>query len=599
MDDLRRLFRCGRSERDALLMIIPLTCVSAICAALQPWPIKLLFDYVFGAISLPSGLGRALHWISEDHERSVLTFLIALGSILIFFLQSATTSGIAWILATAGRRTSLRVAQELFTRLQHRSLLFHRRVEVGQLITCVMSDSKSVAQLIEKGLMSPALSIMSIAAMTLVMARYDKSLALLAILLPPAIIVGSMTATKGLRRAGELRRTFEGRLQTLVQQTLAGLPVIQAFAQEESIRRQFDELAECQLRTAKQTAVLNSFNSLASGCLSLVARSIVLWVGSRHILEGQLSLGSGALFISYFGVMLVRTQALADWYPNVIGLKASLSRVLEILRTEPDIMEDLAARPWPIRGIVRFEHVSAGYENGYPVLKDVSFEISQGEMVAIVGPSGAGKTTLLNLICRLTDPWEGSIKIDRRDVREFSLRSLRTQVGMVFQDPFLYSLSVAQNISFGQGNLSSKEIEEAAKTALAHEFILRLPQGYDTIIGSRGAILSLGMRQRIAIARSIVKNAPILVLDEPTSALDAQTERALLNCLTQLMRGKTVFIATHRVSTIAATSRILLFENGHLIEDGHHNELLNKSERYLRLLNTFHDASKSTVVASN
>jgi len=274
-------------------------------------------------------------------------------------------------------------------------------------------------------------------------------------------------------------------------------------------------------------------------------------------------------------------KAFAGLYPALQGLSASASRVIEILDAAPEIAEKPGAvELTDARGDVRFENVAAGYKTGRAVLKRISFEAKAGEMIAIVGATGAGKTTLVNLIPRFLDPWEGRVLIDGRDVREFRLASLRRQVGIVPQESFLFPIAVAENLAYARPEASRAEIEAAARAANAHDFIVRLPQGYDTVIGQRGATLSGGERQRLALARAFLRDAPILILDEPTSALDSETERLIFDALQRLTRGRTTFVIAHRLSTARRANRILVLQQGEIIESGTHEELLLRQGRY-------------------
>jgi ATP-binding cassette subfamily B protein/subfamily B ATP-binding cassette protein MsbA len=259
----------------------------------------------------------------------------------------------------------------------------------------------------------------------------------------------------------------------------------------------------------------------------------------------------------------------------------SARRVMEILDTPQEVENKPGAHSLAsVKGNVRFENVTFGYESDRPILRDINLQADAGQTVAIVGATGAGKSTLLSLIPRFFDPWHGTVSIDGQDVRDIELKSLRSQVGIVLQEPFLFPISIAENIAYGKPNAARKEIEQAARDANAHQFIEQLAEGYDTVIGERGATLSGGERQRISIARALLKNAPILILDEPTSALDAQTESLLLEALERLMKGKTTFIIAHRLSTIRNADQILVLENGQIVETGTHSQLLANNGLY-------------------
>lgn len=602
MHNYSRLLRYARKHRSALLLISVLTLAAAGLVALQPWPIKLLIDHALEAKPLPPWLESLFRSLSLEPSRGVTLAAVVVGGLVLFALSSAFDAALAWIWTIVGRRIVYDVAEDLFARLQRRSLTYHKRTPVGDLMGRVTVDSWCVYQVIDTLIVTPAHALLTMAAMIVLMAQLSGRLTLTALALAPLMVAASFLMGKPLRAAARLKREVESRIQSHIQQTLTGIPVVQAFGQEERESSRFAHFADTAIRTQQRSALLGSFNSLSSGLVTTLGSGVILWLSAKSVLAGTLTLGGILVFLAYLNSLQAQMKVFAGLYPALQGLSASTNRVLEIVDAAPEIVETPdAVELASVRGDVRFEHVVSGYEAGRAVLKDISFETKSGEAIAIVGATGAGKTTLVNIIPRFLDVWEGRVLIDGRDVREVRLASLRRNIGIVPQESFLFPLSVADNIAFGRPEATRAEIETAARAANAHDFITHLPEGYDTILGERGATLSGGERQRLALARAFLRDAPILILDEPTSALDSETERSIFEALQRLARGRTTFIIAHRLSTARQADRILVLRDGAIIETGTHEELLARQGHYARLheLQNRPDSRATSVVTSS
>jgi ATP-binding cassette, subfamily B, bacterial len=448
----------------------------------------------------------------------------------------------------------------------------------------ITGDCWCVNQMVDALLFAPAHALLTTAIMVALMSGIDASLTWLALAVAPLMVGASFLVGKPLQLAAKLKREIESRIQAHIQQTLTGIPVVQAFVQEDRERARFKQFADAAIRAQQRTTLLSSLNSLGSGLITTLGTGLVLWIGARHVLTGQLTLGALLVFIVYLTSLQAQMKTLAHTQTAFRTLNASVDRVMDELLMPTEVPEKATAAALPpARGHVQLEQVVFGYEPERPVLRGVSLEARPGETIAIVGETGAGKSTLVSLVPRFFDPWAGRVLVDGQDVRDLQLESLRRQIGLVLQEPFLFPFSIAENIAYGRPEASRQQIEAAAREANAHAFIAQLPEGYDTVIGERGATLSGGERQRLSIARALLKDAPILILDEPTSALDAETESKLVEALERLMAGRTTFIIAHRLSTVRRADSILVLKDGQIAESGSHDQLLARGKLYAHL----------------
>jgi ATP-binding cassette subfamily B protein len=483
-----------------------------------------------------------------------------------------------------GQRVTYDLAADVFAHLQRLSIVFHSRRPVGDTMARVNADTFGVQGLLNGVAMPVVHSIATLVAMFAIMWRLAPNLTLLALGVVPLQLLAIVAFGRPMRDRSRERLDNEGRMLSVVERTLTAIPLVQAFTREPIENAQFMTHAHRTVRAYMRETVAGVWFKLFAGIATVIGTATIMYLGASAAFDGHVTAGTIIVFLSYLAGLYGPLDSLAYTVSGYQVAAAQADRVIEILDTDLDVVDRPGARDMPIeRGHVRYEDVTYGYDASRTTLDGVSLEARPGEVVAIVGPTGAGKTTLVNLLVRFMDPQRGRVTIDGHDVRDLTLRSLRAQVAMVLQDPFIMPVTVAENIAYGRPDASPEEIEAAARAANADEFIRRLPNGYDTAIGERGSTLSGGEKQRLAIARAFLKDAPILVLDEPTSALDARTEAALLDALRRLASGRTSFIIAHRLSTIRDADRIVVVEDGRVVEEGRHEELVASGGLYSKL----------------
>ncbi len=550
---------------------------------LEPWPLKIVFDHVLKGRQADGWLNHLIRTTVGTEPLAILEFA-AVAVLTIAVVDAICTYAEKSVTTSVGQWVTHDLRRTLYSRIQRLSLSYHDHSRTGDLISRVTSDIEAIQSFIASGMLSALINSLTLVGMVAVMFCLNWRFTLIALSVAPPLFAVVFTYTRRIKRASREVRKKEGEIVSVIQEVLSSMRVVKAFAREDYEQHRLEEESlegvEIALRARKLKARLAPLVQI----IVAVGTGLVLWFGARMVLNGSLLAGSLVLFIMYLGKMYKPMQELSKMTDSWSKAAVGYERIREILETDHEVKDLPGARQAPpFQGRIEFDHVSFNYEPGTPVLKEVSFQIEPGQVAAIVGPTGAGKTTIISLIPRFYDPVSGQVKIDGTDVRRLKQKSLRQQISFVLQDTLLFHAPIWNNIAYGKPEASRDEILRAAELANAHEFIEKMPEGYDTVVGERGVTLSGGQRQRIAIARAIIRNTPILILDEPSSGLDAAAEKLVFEALDRLMEGKTSIVIAHRLATIRRADVIFVLKDGAVVERGKHEELLKSGGLYSEL----------------
>jgi ATP-binding cassette, subfamily B, bacterial len=555
---------------------------TSVADVLEPWPLKIVFDHVFGAKRLPDWLSPIVGYIGTD-KISILNFAVlcviaiaVFGAISSYCEKYLTTSVGQWVMHDLRR--------VLYSHIQRLSLSFHDRKRTGDLISRVTTDIDAVQSLISQVLLGMLVNVLTLFGMMLVMLYLNWAFTVIALLVAPALFFVVYHYTHRIKNASRAMRRQEGEVVSVLEEVLSSIRVVKAFAREDYEQKRFEresrESVEKALRARNFKAKLPPIVEV----IVAAGTCLVLWYGARLVLSGALTAGELLVFLLYLGKMYKPMRELSKMTDTISKASVGWERIREVLENETQVRDMRGAKRAPkFKGQIEFNEVSFSYDSGPAVLNDLNLKIKPGQLAALVGPTGAGKTTIVSLLPRFYELTSGEIKIDGTDIRRYKQKSLREQISFVLQETLLFRATVAQNIAYGKPQASREEIIRAAKLANADEFIDRMDDGYDTMIGERGLTLSGGQRQRITIARAIIRDSPILILDEPSAGLDAESEKLVFDALGNLMEGKTSIVIAHRLATVRRADVIFVIDQGRVVEQGTHDELLETGGLYSRL----------------
>lgn len=557
--------------------------IAGIAQLLEPWPIKIVIDYVIGVKPLPQWMQDYVFAFFGSEKLDILNFALVaallvaiLGGVMSFVEKSLTINAGQWVM--------LDLRQKVYDHLQKLSLSYFDRSKTGDLLSRVTSDIDAIQSFVSTAFLGMVINVFMMLGMVGVMFYVNWQFTLIALSITPLLFYQVYRLTRSIKKATRDVRKKEGDIVSLIQEVLSSIRIVKAFTKENYEVERLKKETEESIRLTLLARSLKARLSPIVDVLTAFGTCIVLWYGARLVLNNQLSAGDLIVFLLYLKMMYKPMKDLSKMIDTTSKAQIGLERILEIMKTENQVPElpnaTVAER---LKGEVSFNDVHFSYDQNQLNLKGINFNIKPGQFVAFVGPTGSGKSTITSLIPRFYDVLCGKVLVDGKDVRSYTIDSLRQQVSFVLQDPYLFRATIWENIAYGKADANCEEIRRAAKLANATEFIEKLPKGFDTLIGERGVTLSFGQRQRIAIARAIIRDAPILILDEPTSGLDAASEQLVLEALERLMAGRTTIVIAHRLSTIKHADNIFVVKQGEIVESGTHDELLAQNKLYAQL----------------
>jgi ATP-binding cassette subfamily B protein len=562
---LRRVTHYVKPWRKLLVYSIGLTVLMAFISPIRPLMIQYAVDHYI-MIPQPLKLG-----------------LICIVMVGVLLMEAAGQFFSAYVTNQLGQNVIRELRNDVFAHISRLKTAYFDKNPIGALVTRVVSDIETIASIFTEGVVIVFGDLLQLAAILAVMFITDWKLALISISTIPLLIIATNVFKNGIKHSFQEVRTQVANINTFVQEHITGMNVVQIFNREEEEMRRFRKInrehANAHIRSVWHYSVFLPIVEILSAC----SLGLLIWLGARGVMDGSFSIGNLVAFTMYVGMLFRPIRTLADRFNTLQMGMVSSERVFKVLDTHEEIPDNGTLTPESLNGSIEFKNVSMFYTTGNPVLNNLSFSVKPGTTVAIVGATGSGKSSIINLINRSYDFQEGEILIDNYDIRAYKIRNLRRHIAIVLQDVFLFSDTIANNISLNDPSISRADIEAAARQVGADEFIRKLPGGYDFNVMERGGMLSAGQRQLIAFIRAYLYNPEILVLDEATSSVDTETEQLIQQAIDTLTRNRTSIVIAHRLATIQKATQILVMEKGHLIEAGTHQELLRKNGQYKRL----------------
>lgn len=596
MNRLSRVLAFFRPDLSRVGLALGLLVLAIGANLLKPWPIALLADCVLGDKPLPAWLA------GRDIAANPAALLAFLGfSVLLLHAAHGALKALQnyWVIST-GLSGLARVREAVYQRLLQLSQRFHQGKSSGDTLYRATWDTYAFQTLFQQGMMTFVEASITLLLMVVIMVQMDAILTLYALLIMPLLVLSIRSFSRVMNRKGAAAQQADSQVAAHLQQSLINLPLIHSHATEQSEGKHFLQLTQAARACRLGQHTWELLYGLGVALVFGLGTALIVWLGGERVLEGKITIGDLLVFLAYLAMLYEPLNQLSHVGATVSTASASAQRVFELLDAQEVLPEKFDARsvvtaansasdrkvgwgPLVVQGELQFKDVCFEYVSGRPILKNLNFKLKAGESVAVLGPSGAGKSTLLQLVTRFFDPTAGKVLLDGVDLRDLKQADLRRHIAFVLQEPLLLPATIAENIAYGLPDASREQVIAAAKAAYADDFIRRLPEGYDTVVGDGAARLSVGEKQRLNIARAFLKDAPILLLDEPTSSLDAENEALIAASLEQLRKGRTTLVVAHRLHTVRNMDHVIILVNGELVEDGQPELLLGRKGYFAEL----------------
>jgi ABC-type multidrug transport system fused ATPase/permease subunit len=587
-----------RPYRGTLFIILLAMIVQTIMSVAGPWPLKIVLDNVVGSHKLAPWLDGLLRPLLGGGTKMQIAGAAAIAAVIIAALGALASYIANYYTTSVGQWVANDLRMRTYHHLQQLSLSYYDKHQSGALLSTITADVQTIQSFASSSTLDIAVDLLTIVGMLFIMFWLNWDFTLIAVAVTPFLLLFVSRFKKAVKKATHEVRRQQSNIVAVVEQGLESMRVVKAFGRQDLAQEELGAVSRATVDAALKARRIKALLSPIVAVTVSLCVAVVLWRGSALIMAGAMTAGALTVFLSYLTKFFKPVQDLATMTNSIAQTAVGVERVQAILDADTVIPERPGARDAKaLTGDIVFDKVAFAYNAESPVLREVSFQIKPGQMVGFVGPTGGGKSTIVSLIPRFYDPTSGSIQIDGVDIRDYKIQGLRNNIGYVLQETVLFQGTVRENIAYGRAGATEEEILEAAKLADVDEFVLRMPHGYDTLVGERGDTLSGGQRQRIGIARAIIRNNPILILDEPTAALDTESESLVVKALEKLMKGRTVITIAHRLSTIRNSDKILVLKEGVVAEQGTHEELMKLGGVYADLYHVQFEAPTNDAVS--